>query len=292
MIVLTIIGFYSYYVILICFITAPAGVLTTPCLLWFRFCYRLHLHFSPSLEHANPTSILDPHPLKRIELLQEKLVVYFSSSNHGKVETGYGTSKMMLPLHSLLGPLFTELLLWVEWYFAFSDILVSSCRARVFNMITREMQDGYTVERYKYIDPSKYDYAFGYPFWTIQPPSITNLLWLYIPLVDEEIHLPNHPTCQVRRALAKPRPSNLLKPVACADVYGRVPWKERLRPRQGAQVWWKFQVMDVLSEPRGFLWDFLEKVWLEGYFWRSFVGIENSRLVNFESIGIENEWRD
>ena len=126
------------YVILICFITAPAGFLTTPCLLWFRFCCRLHLHFSPSLQHANPTRILDPDPLKRIELLQEKLVVYFSSSNHGKVETGYGTSKMMLPLHSLLGPLFTELLLWVEWYFAFSDILVSSCRARVFNMIAEK----------------------------------------------------------------------------------------------------------------------------------------------------------
>lgn len=30
-------------------------------------------------------------------------------------------------------------------------------------------------------------------------------------------------TRQVRRALAKPRPSNLLKPVTCADVYGRVP---------------------------------------------------------------------
>ena len=57
-----------------------------PCLLWFRFCCRLHLHFYSSLPHANPTSILDPHPLKRIELLQEKLVVYFSSSNHGKVE--------------------------------------------------------------------------------------------------------------------------------------------------------------------------------------------------------------
>lgn len=155
-----------FTVILIFFITAPAGVLTTPCLLWFRFCYRLHLHFYPSLEHANPASILDPDPLKRIELLQEKLVAYFSSSNHGKVETGYGTSKMMLPLHSLLGPLFTELLLWVEWYVAFSDILVSSSRARVFNMITREMQDGYTLERYIYIyiDPSKYDYAFGYLF--------------------------------------------------------------------------------------------------------------------------------
>lgn len=140
-----------FTVILIFFITAPAGVLTTPCLLWFRFCYRLHLHFYPSLEHANPASILDPDPLKRIELLQEKLVAYFSSSNHGKVETGYGTSKMMLPLHSLLGPLFTELLLWVEWYVAFSDILVSSSRARVFNMITREMQDGYTLERYIYI---------------------------------------------------------------------------------------------------------------------------------------------
>lgn len=98
-------------------------------------------------------------------------------------------------------------------------------------------------------------------------------------------------TCQVRRALVKPRPSNLLKPVACADGCGRVPWKERQRPRQGAQVWWKFQVMDVLSEPRGFLWDFLEKVWLEGYFWRSFVGIENSRLVNCELIEIEDEWR-
>ena len=119
---------------------------------------RLHLHFYPSLQHANPTSILDPDPLKRIALLQEKLVVYFSSSNHGKVETGYSTVYTLCSGHFSLKYYCVSngMSLFLTFSFLHAE---PGCSTR-----SPEKCRMYTLERYKYIDPSKSDYVFGYPF--------------------------------------------------------------------------------------------------------------------------------
>ena len=62
--------------------------------------------------------------------------------------------------------------------------------------------------------------------------------------------------------------------------------KGKAEAEAGCPSVWKFQVMDVLSEPRWFVWDFLEKVWL-GRFW----GFFWDRKIRVGELWVNWNWR-